>query len=166
MILITEITRNLKTEFSTKRRDSLPIEWYESTKRIQRLKTDDGLEIAIRLLGTNGRLQDGDILYEDEDAIVVVVIKPCEVLVIPIPDIPTIGFISCEIGNKHLPLFVEDGVLLLPFERPMLHWLESNGFNPQRAERKLKNGLNANVDPSHHKSMRVATQKIKVLIKE
>ncbi len=164
-MLITEITRNLKAESTTKRQDCLQIEWYESTKRIQRLKTDEGMEIAIRLLGTNGRLQEGDILYENDDKIVVVVIKPCEVIVIQIPDIPTIGFISCEIGNKHLPLFIEDNTLLLPFERPMFHWLESNGFDPQRAERKLKNSLNANVDPSHHKSMRAATQKIKVLIK-
>ena len=48
-MIITEITRNIQGEQITKRLDLLAIEWYESTKRIQRLRTAEGMDIACLL---------------------------------------------------------------------------------------------------------------------
>ncbi|GAA0886809.1 urease accessory protein UreE [Sphingobacterium siyangense] len=165
-MIITEITRNIQGEQINKRLDSLAIEWYESTKRIQRLRTAEGMDIAVKLLGNTSSLQDGDILYEDEEKIVVVTIKPCEVICVMAIDFLRIAFVSSEIGNKHLPLFVEANELLMPYERSMYEWLAKQGFDPQRCERQLLRQFNANVDPKHHQKMKFSTKNIPLLISD
>jgi len=164
-MIITEITRSIHNEQINKRLDSLTIEWYESTKRIQRLRTAEGMDIAIKLLGNTSRLQDGDILYEDEEKIVVVTIKPCEVIRVMAIDFLQLAFVSSEIGNKHLPLFVEANELLMPYERSMYEWLIKQGVDPQRCECQLLRQLNANVDPKHHQKMKFSTKNIPLLIR-
>lgn len=165
-MIITEITRNINREQTNKRHDLLSIEWYESTKRIQRLRTAEGMDIAVKLLGNTSCLQDGDILYEDEEKIVVVTIKPCEVIKVMAIDFLQIAFVSSEIGNKHLPLFVEANELLMPYERSMYEWLTKNGFDPVCCVHQLLNPLHANVDPKHHQKLKFSTKNIPLLIKE
>jgi urease accessory protein len=46
-----------------------------------------------------------------------------------------------EIGNKHLPLFVDEDDVLVPYEEPLFRWLTAGGFNPHRQIRKLLNPL-------------------------
>lgn len=140
--------------------DTLAIEWYESTKRIQRLVTDGGKDIAIRLLGAGQYLKEGDVLVQNEEGIIVVRIKPCEVIVIQPKTMPEIGAVCFEIGNKHLPLFIQGEEVLMPFERAMFRWLEINGYQPVLAERKLMNMLQANVDHSQHRSTTTKFTKI------
>jgi urease accessory protein len=111
-------------------------------------------------------LQDGDILYEDEEKIVAVTIKPCEVIRVMAIDFLQIAFISSEIGNKHLPLFVEANELLMPYERSMYEWLTKQGFDPQLCERQLLRQFNANVDPKHHQKMKFSTKNIPLLIND
>lgn len=165
-MIITEITSNIQGEQITKRLDLLAIEWYESTKRIQRLRTAEGMDIAVKLLGNTSSLQDGDVLYEDEEKIVVVTIKPCEVIRVMAIDFLRTAFVASEIGNKHLPLFVEANELLMPYERSMYEWLKKQGFDPQRGERQLLRQLNANVDPKHHQKMKSSTKNIPLLIND
>ncbi len=165
-MIITEITRNIHDEQIDKRLDLLAIEWYESTKRIQRLRTAEGMDIAVKLLGNTSCLQEGDILYEDEEKIVVVTIKPCEAIRVMAIDFLQTAFVSSEIGNKHLPLFVEANELLMPYERSMYEWLSRQGFDPQRCERQLLRPLNANVDPQHHQKMKFSTKNIPLFIND
>ncbi|MDR2269435.1 MAG: urease accessory protein UreE [Sphingobacterium sp.] len=165
-MIITEITRNINREHISKRHDVLLIEWYESTKRIQRLRTTEGMDIAVKLLGNTSCLQDGDILYEDEEKIVVVNIKACEVIKVVAIDFLQIAFVSSEIGNKHLPLFVEANELLMPYERSMYEWLTKNGFAPACCVQQLLHPLNANVDPRHHQKLKFSTKNIPLFIQE
>lgn len=165
-MIITEITRNINLEHVDKPVDLLAIEWYESTKRIQRLRTERGMDIAVKLLGSTSCLQDGDILFEDDDKIVVVTIKPCEVIQIKASDFLQIAYVSSEIGNKHLPLFVEANELLMPYERSMYAWLTKNGFDPICCERQLLRQFNANVDPKHHQKLKFSTKNIPLFIKD
>lgn len=165
-MIITEITRNINREQNNKRHDLLSIEWYESTKRIQRLRTTEGMDIAVKLLGKTSCLQDGDILYEDEEKIVVVTIRPCEVIKVMAIDFLQIAFVSSEIGNKHLPLFVEANELLMPYERSMYEWLTKNGFDPVCCMHQLLNPLHANVDPKHHQKLKFSTKNIPLFIQE
>ena len=165
-MLITEISRNRKNEQINKRCDLLSIEWYESTKRIQRLRTAEGMDIAVRLLGRTSCLQDGDILYEDAEKVVLVTIIPCEVIKVMATDFLQVAFVCSEIGNKHLPLFVEADELLMPYERSMFEWLIRHGYQPERCHRQLLQPLNANVDPKHHQSVKFSTKNIPLLIKD
>lgn len=164
-MIITEITRNIKNEQINKRCDLLTIEWYESTKRIQRLRTEEGMDIALKLLGNTSQLHDGDILYEDADKVVVIAIRACDVICIETVDFLEIAFISCEIGNKHLPLFVEGNELLIPFERTMQTWLDKQDVPYTLASRQLICQLNANVDANYHRQLKFSTKGIPLFIK-
>ena len=130
--------------------DPLPVEWYETTKRILRKRTRGGREIALRFLNENPTLADGDILYTDEHIIVSIEILPCDAMIIPMASMESVASACYEIGNRHLPLFIESAALLAPYEDPLFRWLQANGYNPSRAERKLLRPLRSSVAAHAH----------------
>lgn len=137
-MLIQEKIGNL-ADFDVRDRniDHLPIEWYESAKRIQRKQTRAGRDMALRFLKEGPALADGDILFADDQLIIAVDILPCDVMTITMTTPSAIAAACYEIGNRHLPLFLEKDELLAPFEEPLFRWLSANGYNPKREERKL-----------------------------
>ncbi|MCR4029623.1 MULTISPECIES: urease accessory protein UreE [Flavobacterium] len=130
--------------------DLLEIEWFETTKRIQRKRTNSGIEIAIKFIQEGQRLNQDDILYQDEKKAIVVNIKPCEAIVMIPSSLLEMGTICYEIGNKHLPLFIQNDQIMMPFEMPMFRWLEASGYKPQKQEIKLLHLLKSNVAPHGH----------------
>jgi len=130
--------------------DLLELEWYETTRRIQRKKTSGGMDIAIRLLREGQRLRQDDVVYSDGRKIVVVHVKPCEAIVLRTLSMTEMGTVCYEIGNKHLPLFIQDNEVLMPFEAPMFRWLEAAGYRPEKGERQLLELLKSNVEPHSH----------------
>ncbi|MGE8511629.1 MAG: urease accessory protein UreE, partial [Chryseobacterium culicis] len=64
-MIINQIIGNLSENSSDKTIDYLDLEWFETTKRIQRKKTRKGTDIAIKFLREGQRLREGDILFED-----------------------------------------------------------------------------------------------------
>lgn len=150
-MIVKETIGNVKTgDFQGKNIDFLEIEWFEATKRIQRLKSKSGKEVAIKLLREGQRLREGDVVLEDEDGIIVVKIKPCEAIIIQPQSLLEMGTVCYEIGNKHMPLYIQEDEVLMPFELPMFRWLEASGYKPQKGERKLLNILKSNVEPHQH----------------
>ncbi|MET3535712.1 urease accessory protein UreE [Chryseobacterium limigenitum] len=133
--------------------DYLDLEWFESTKRIQRKKTRQGKDIAIKFLREGQRLREGDILYESEEELIVVNILETEAIVISPDSMLEMGTVCYEIGNKHIPLFIQENKVLLPFEMPMYRWLEVSGFKPEKQTVKLLNLLKSNVEPHGHGSL-------------
>lgn len=133
--------------------DYLDLEWFESTKRIQRKKTRQGEDIAIKFLREGQRLREGDILYESEEKLIVVNILETEAIVISPDSMLEMGTVCYEIGNKHIPLFIQENKVLLPFEMPMYRWLEVSGFKPEKQTVKLLNLLKSNVEPHGHGSL-------------
>jgi len=133
--------------------DYLDLEWFESTKRIQRKKTRQGEDIAIKFLREGQRLREGDILFENEEKIIVVNILETETIVISPSSMLEMGTVCYEIGNKHIPLFIQEDKVLLPFEMPMFRWLEVSGFKPEKQSVKLLNLLKSNVEPHGHASL-------------
>ena len=73
----------------------------ELVKRVQRVTTDHGREIGIRL-ATQGDLRDGDILFRDESNVIVVSVLPTDVLVIAPRTIREMGVVAHSLGNRHL----------------------------------------------------------------
>ncbi|SDD45946.1 urease accessory protein UreE [Niabella drilacis] len=130
--------------------DLLELEWYETTKRIQRKRTLAGREIAIKFLREGQRLRQGDVLLRDGDTLVTVNIKPCEAIVIAPQTLLEMGTVCYEIGNKHMPLFIQDNKVMMPFEMPMFRWLEGSGYKPQKQVVRLLNILKSNVEPHNH----------------
>ena len=142
---------NLKSSNADKGKiDWLELEWHETTKRILRKKTRAGKEVSLKFLNENPALTEGDILYEDEQVIVVVTILSCDVIVVRPTNMFEMASVCYEIGNKHLPLFYESDELLVPFEMPLFRLLEVHGYNVKRDKRKLVQPLKTTVSPHPH----------------
>ncbi|WP_292011135.1 urease accessory protein UreE [Chryseobacterium sp.] len=153
MIIHETIGNISKRNVKEKVIDYLDLEWFETTKRIQRKKTRGGLDIAIKFLREGQRLREGDILLEVGDQLVVVNILETEAIVISPKSLLEMGTVCYEIGNKHIPLFIQENQVLLPFEMPMYRWLEASGYAPEAKSVKLLNLLKSNVEPHGHGSL-------------
>lgn len=147
-MIIEDIPGNI--DIGNRQTDLLQLEWYETSRRIQRRNTAGGREIALRLLKQGQRLQQGDVLYMDETTAVVVDILPCEAIVVTPASMLEMGTVCYEIGNKHLPIFIQDNEVLIPWEEPLFRWLEAAGYKPVKAMRKLTIMLRSNVAPHNH----------------
>ena len=71
-------------------------------KRIQRVTTDHGKELGIRLPAGSGDLRDGDILHVAGSNMIVVSVLPTDVLVIAPRTIFEMGVVAHSLGNRHL----------------------------------------------------------------
>ncbi|MGI9580414.1 urease accessory protein UreE [Chryseobacterium sp. RRHN12] len=152
-MIINQIIGNLAENPTGKTIDYLDLEWFETTKRIQRKKTRQGTDVAIRFLREGQRLREGDILFEDSEKIIAVSVLETEAIVMSPASLLEMGTVCYEIGNKHIPLFIQNDKVLLPFEMPMFRWLEASGFNPEKQSVKLLNLLKSNVEPHGHGSL-------------
>lgn len=152
-MLIKEILGNTaETPLAGRQPEYLYLEWFETTKRILRKETAASREVAIKLWQEGQQLQEGDILWQDSETAIVVSILPCEAIVVTPVNLLQMGTICYEIGNKHLPLFIQDNQVLVPYEAPLFRLLEATGYEPQIQQRKLLNMLKANVQPHAHSS--------------
>ena len=83
---------------------SLPSE--DLVKRIQRVSTDHGRELGIRLVPGAPDLKDGDVLLLEQNEgglnAVVVATLPSDVIVIRPDSIRQMGFVAHSLGNRHL----------------------------------------------------------------
>jgi urease accessory protein len=147
-MLIKEKLGNLQTTSILNRNiEVLIIEWYEANRRILHKQTKSGKTVTIKFLQENPNLKEGDILWQDQNTVIAVEIKPCACIVIT-PDTILKAFSLCyEIGNKHLPLFYEGDDLLVPYEEPLYKLLKASGYQLRVEERKLNNDLKTTVSP-------------------
>src|SRR5947208_7880097 len=127
--------------------DWLPVEWYETRKRILRKTTRLSKEVAIKFLYENPELTEGDILFTDEQAIIAVEVLASECVVIQPENMFEMASVCYEIGNKHLLLFYENDQLLVPFEMPLYNLLSAQGYAVRREKRKLLQPLKTTVAP-------------------
>lgn len=132
--------------------DILELEWYELNKRIQRKTTSLGREVAMKFTSENVALKEGDLLYYNVDEMVAITVKvlPTQVIVISPADMVEMATICYEIGNKHMPLYIDGSEILLPYEAPMFRWLESAGYAPKEEQRKLQQRLKSKGGGHHH----------------
>jgi urease accessory protein len=130
--------------------DSIALEWHETGRRISRKRSRMGEELVLRFLKEAPALSEGDILYEDEARIIVVEIRSCECIVLEPRTLYDMALACYEIGNKHLPLFYEEGSILMPYDAPVFRMLEGAGFAPRREARKLLQPLRTSVAPHAH----------------
>lgn len=108
--------------------DYVDIYWYDSGKRIQKLVTNKGINIGIRLDSDNltrGLLQ-GDVLEVIDGEAIVVNILEEKCITVMANDLKTVAKVCYEIGNRHSPLFYSDDYseLVLPYDEPMLEMLK------------------------------------------
>ena len=130
--------------------DWLMIEWHETSKRILQKKSSGGREVHLKFLKENPNLQQDDVLANENDLLIVVEITPVDVIALKPSSMHDMAMLCYEIGNKHLPLYYEDDMLLMPFEEPLYRWLIASGFQPSKQHRKLLQPLKTSVAAHGH----------------
>ena len=105
-------------------------------KRIQRVITDHGREIGIRLKD-NKELVDGDILHMDEKNMIVISVKEDDVLVIMPTSIGQMGDIAHQLGNRHLPAQFEGDEMLVQYDYLVEELLKQVKVPYKRENRKV-----------------------------
>ncbi|MGL6269300.1 MAG: urease accessory protein UreE [Chitinophagaceae bacterium] len=127
--------------------DYLQLDWFETGKRILHKKTTSGQEVVMKFLRENQQLGQGDILYADENLLIVIAINPCECLIIHPRSKFELASLCFEIGNKHLPLFYQDDKLLVAYDAPLFRLLVSSGYEVSKEDARLENPLKTSVSP-------------------
>jgi urease accessory protein len=130
--------------------DKLPLEWYETSKRILHKQTVMGRNVVLKFLKEAPGMQQDDIIFKDENNLIVIDILPCEVIVVQPATMYEMAVACYEIGNKHLPLFYEGDAILIPYEAPLLKMLQACGFKISTEHRQLLHPLKTSVSPHAH----------------
>lgn len=148
-MIITEIVSNTATDkgaeiLRTRHVERLNVEGAALLKRIQRLTTDHGTEIGIRLSPSAPLLHDGDVVYCDDTNAIVVKVMPTDVLVIAPSTIVSMAFVAHSLGNRHLPAQFygeesEYGVecMVVQYDHTVQEFLEHHSIPYSRQERVL-----------------------------
>ncbi|MGF6952074.1 urease accessory protein [Neobacillus sp. B4I6] len=106
-------------------------------KRIQRVTTDHGKEIGIRLKEPKD-LIDGDVLFMDDRNMIVVSVTSDDLLVIHPTSFKQMGEIAHQLGNRHLPAQFEGQVMLVPYDYLVEELLKQLEIPYAREDRKVK----------------------------
>ena len=111
-------------------------------KRIQRVTTDHGKDIGIRLPSGSGDLRDGDILHAAETNMIVVSVLPTDVLVVAPRSIHEMGVVAHSLGNRHLQAQFFDSsseyeadVMVCAYDHTVEDYLRHVGVSYSRQER-------------------------------
>jgi urease accessory protein len=140
-MIVESILGNLSTfDIEDRKIDYVDIQWYEVNKKILKKDSKAGKEIGIKIKGEQ-KLKHNDILYCDSREIIAVNVPKCEAILIKPKSIEEMGKICYEIGNKHVPLFLFNDEIRVPYEEPLMKLLEKKGFNPEKVTSRLINGL-------------------------
>jgi urease accessory protein len=106
-------------------------------KRIQRVTTDHGNEIGIRLKEMKD-LMDGDILYMDDRNTIVISVIADDLLAIRPAAIKQMGEIAHQLGNRHLPAQFEGEEMLVQYDYLVEELLQQLKIPYAREKRKVR----------------------------
>lgn len=113
-------------------------------RRIQRVSTDHGRELGIRLPAGAADLRAGDVLFRDAEDVIVVAVESADVLVVAPRTITEMGTVAHNLGNRHLQAqFFSAGddfdteVMVLPYDHTVEDYLRHVGVPYSRQERTL-----------------------------
>ncbi|WP_314588282.1 urease accessory protein UreE [Paenibacillus terrigena] len=106
-------------------------------KRIQRVTTDHGREIGIRLIESRD-LANGDILYMDDRNMIVIHVLADDVLVIQPRSLNEMGTIAHQLGNRHLPAHFEYDEMIVQYDHTVEEVLQELHIPFMREARQVK----------------------------
>ncbi|WP_066314971.1 urease accessory protein UreE [Bacillus sp. FJAT-29814] len=140
-MLIERIETNIedmeKEEIFKRHVERVYLESDHLVKRIQRVTTDHGREIGIRLKEPRD-LVAGDVLYMDEKNMIVIDVLADDLLVITPRTIKEMGTIAHQLGNRHLPAQFEDEMMMVQYDYLVEELLQELEIPYNRENRKVK----------------------------
>ena len=133
----TNIEKMEKEEIVRRHIEKVYLESDHLVKRIQRVTTDHGREIGIRLKDPRD-LVAGDVLYMDEKNMIVIDVMADDLLVIIPRSINEMGTIAHQLGNRHLPAQFENDMMMVQYDYLVEELLNELEIPYQREKRKVK----------------------------
>ncbi len=126
-----------RSEIEKRHIEKVYLESSHLVKRIQRVKTDHGKEIGIRLKEARD-LEAGDVLYMDDKNMIVIDVLSDDLLVISPRNIKEMGTIAHQLGNRHIPAQFEDENMLVQYDYLIEELLQQLEIPYKREDRKVK----------------------------
>ena len=140
-MLVERIEMNIedlqKEEIIRRHIEKVYLESDHLVKRVQRVKTDHGREIGIRLKEARD-LSAGDVLFMDEKNMIVIDVIADDLIVICPRSLQEMGTIAHQLGNRHLPAQFEEDVMMVQYDYLVEELLNELNIPYQREQRKVK----------------------------
>ncbi|PTL18264.1 urease accessory protein UreE [Staphylococcus gallinarum] len=127
---------NLSDSEKGKHIEKVYLENSDLVKRIQRVTTDHGNELGIRLKQPID-LQYGDILYKDDTNMIIVDVNSEDLLVIKPRNLQEMGNIAHQLGNRHLPAQFTETEMLVQYDYLVQSLLQDLGIPYTHEDRKV-----------------------------
>lgn len=127
---------NLSDSEKDKHIEKVYLENSDLVKRIQRVTTDHGNELGIRLKQPID-LQYGDILYKDDTNMIIVDVNSEDLLVIRPRNLQEMGNIAHQLGNRHLPAQFTETEMLVQYDYLVESLLQDLGIPYTHEDRKV-----------------------------
>lgn len=135
--VITNINDLEKDELEKRHKEKVYLESAHLVKRIQRVETDHGRELGIRLKEARD-LQAGDVLFMDDENMIIIEVLSDDLLVISPRNIQEMGTIAHQLGNRHLPAQFEGDDMLVQYDYLVEELLQELGIPSKREDRRVK----------------------------
>lgn len=137
MMIIEKIVGNIKDlDTAPQHIERVYVRSDDLVKKIQRVKTDHGKEIGIRLKDIK-ELSDGDILYQDGKNSIVISVIEDDVIVIKPTSIQQMGEIAHQLGNRHLPAQFNKDEMIVQYDYLVEKLLNEHEIPFIREKRKM-----------------------------
>jgi urease accessory protein len=133
-MIIEKTLGSLSAGSAGKRLDPLYFDWFERDKKLLHKTTLAGEEVGLRL---SAPLNDGDVLYEDEERAIVAALLPCELIRVTAASWREMGLLCFELGNRHLSLAIVNACVTMPYDAPTYDYLQKRGFACERVTEKF-----------------------------
>ena len=135
--IVTHIDEMEEEELSKFHKEKVYLESSDLVKRIQRVTTDHGKELGIRLKEPRD-LVAGDVLFMDERNMIIVDVMPDDLIIIKPRSILEMGNIAHQLGNRHLPAQFEGDEMFVQYDYLVEELLQELAIPFEREKRKVK----------------------------
>lgn len=130
-----------------KKIEVVELSWEEMGKRRLRKQTGAGREVGI-VRTQEEPFRDGDIVYSDEDTLIVLQLQETAVLVVQPQDMKEMGTVCYHLGNRHCPVAVMGEIVVCPHDQTLTPMLDRLGVKYYHDKRRL--AQDELVGASHH----------------
>lgn len=135
--VVTNIDQLSQEELKKRHKEKVYLESDHLVKRIFRITTDHGREIGVRLKEPKDLLA-GDVLYMDEENMIIIDVLSDDLIIIQPRSIYEMGKIAHQLGNRHLPAQFEGEEMLIQYDYLVEDLLKELEIPYLREERKVK----------------------------
>lgn len=116
---------NYQSVPSNLREEHIAIEWFETGRSLIKRNTSTGTPTQLSRRFAK-YLQDGQIVYQNQELFVRIVIRPCVCMMLRTNDAVAIGSFCFDVGNRHLPIFsVDDNAFAVAYDARLYEALSS-----------------------------------------